>query len=169
MIRFTYTPEFRDYWRFHRHFLRGVTGKFRWLALAMVCIYLVFPLWAPSSVADQPLFMMYVNASGLLIIPGMLVLLYVSTFMEARKRWATSSEVRSAKEFEVSEQGIQVRGEGVSGFVEWGHFATVECRDGWYFLKTAQNAFHYFPGGVVPDREALVRLMKNNVRNTRGV
>lgn len=169
MIKFRFTPQFRDYWRLNLHYVTGMTRRLHWFAGAMFFLYLFSPWLASLPGRERTAVQSYVLFLPLLALPAILAFMVVATFAAAKKRWRSADELRTGRDYEITEEGIQIRGDGVSGFLEWRHFSSAEFSKGWFFLKTAQNAFHYFPATVVPDVSALVSLVERKINQTKGL
>jgi len=169
MIKFSFTSRFSDYWRLNRHVLLKSTRKLLWISAALIVVYMVSP-WALQRMTHQAdIWAAYRQNWGVLILPAIMAVMFGLTYLGARTRWKKAEELRVEKSFEITDEGVQVRGEGVNGFLAWQHFANAEFKSGWFYLKTKQNSFHYFPSSSVSDVALLKDLLKERVEKTNGM
>ena len=161
MIRFQYTPSYKDWFAFNRIVL---LRQFRFLIVIAGCllgIYLVYPFTLNALGHDEgTVFEVYTKNAGVLIMPGIVCFLLVAIYLGVRKRWRSAAELREVREYQIDEEGVRVTATSLAGFLAWRHITKVERRKGFFLLKTAQNQYYYFPESVVPDPEALHRLLK---------
>lgn len=165
-IRFKYSPEFSHYWRLNCYIL---TKSLKLLLLfGGICIlmFIVSPWVLRNFGINQGMWDSYKSSLSFLILPGLIAFIFGATYMSARKRWQRSDELRSDKEFCFSDKGVEVVGEGLRGFLDWSHFTSGEYHKGFFYLKTSQNAFHFFPVNQIPDWETFKSLVTAKISNT---
>jgi len=167
MIRFKYTPSFESFWRLNRRLLIARIRFLIGMAAVLLILWIAMPLLANQPGQTKTALQLYGMTSPLLILPALMTWVYVLAYLGAKKRWTSSEEVRSEREYEIGEEGIQVRGDGVNGFMEWRHLVGAEFSKGWFTIRTSQQLFHYFPEAAVPDSAALRQLLKQKIPKAR--
>lgn len=167
MIRFKYTPSFESFWRLNRRLLIARIRFLVGIAAVLLILWITMPLLANQPGQTKTALQIYVMTSPLLFLPAVVTLVYVLTYVGTKKRWSSSEEVRSEREYEIGEEGIQIRGDGVNGFMEWRHFVGADLSKGWITIRTSQQLFHYFPEAAVPDSAALRQLLKQKIPKAR--
>lgn len=167
MIRFIYTPNFQEFWVLNRTMALKQIGILKWFAGILLVSYAFLP-WMPNfNHEGKTLFEIYTGALMVLILPGLLVFIMLITYWTAKKRWNLSSELRCKKEYEIGPDGIQIRGDGLNGFLDWKHFTKAECIKGLFVITTTQGAIHYFPESIVPDCAALRVLLRQHISGAK--
>jgi len=167
MIAFSYHPRFADYLAFNRYAL--------WKILRMPAIFGMLALFAYTV---GPLAQNSLNGQGSQVDPGQIAMdalkamlpvpiVIGSIYFAIWRAWNRSEVLRSEREFEVGEDGIRVWSSSFNGFLDWRHFEYAEEVGRYFFLKTSQRAYHYFPVSAVPDRGAFVALLKSKLPKTR--
>ena len=168
MCRFRYQPTFED-WRLLN--MRATMRQLRFLtivACGILFCYLALPLAHRMVGRTVNVLDTYLENFTALWLPAIVALLYAGSYFAVRRRWASVEELRTEKEYQIDEAGVRVTGDSLSGFLEWKHFHSADYARGFFFLKTHQNQFHYFPESVVPDRQALLDLVARHVKVSKG-
>ena len=163
MIRMRYQPTFRGFLALNVHAAARLFCILIVVALCSLILYLLQPLAYRLTGHAESTLDIYRSNSGLLIIPAVVVWLLVARYFGVRSRWRKAEELRIEREYEIDESGVRVTGISLSGFLEWRHFIHGDFRGGYFFLKTAQNQFHYFPASAVPEKSCFVELVGRKV------
>lgn len=166
MIRFRYQPTFKDYVALNRFVMWRQLRYLIIIAGLLVVLFALLPVTLGSLGSSRSTWEIYRSSLTVLILPGLVMFLLISTYFAVRKRWNAAEELRIDREYEIDDTGVRVTGTSLSGFMEWRHFTQADRQGGFYFLKTAQNQFYYFPESIVPDREALNELIAGRVLET---
>ncbi len=161
MIPVRYIPTFNDYWALNRLNLLKLTRGLHWLAALVFCGYLVSPFGLHSGA--QTLSERYLTNSGLLILPGIVVIMWLTTYWGAKGRWTAAAELREEKLYEIDDTGIRVKGESFTGFNEWRLIKNAAITPKFVYLMTAQRQYFYFPTQAVPDLSQLKSLLQQKV------
>jgi hypothetical protein len=88
--------------------------------------------------------------------------------LQLSRRFATSHEVRDEREYVVDESGLHCRSETFRSDLSWKMFTLADCNEKYFFLRTGQRTFFYFPKDLVPDQADFVHLVNANVNTTKG-
>jgi hypothetical protein len=163
MIRFEYQPTFADYAVLNRRHAALKMGALKYFGGLCALAFLLQPWVQKNAVQPRGVFETYGSSLPLLILPGILLFVILSTRYAVRKRWDTAEEVRLPKLYEIDDHGVKVTNPSLVGYLEWRHFTYAELARGYFFLKTAQNQYHYFPESAVPDKEQLLALLRNKI------
>ncbi|MGB8352429.1 MAG: hypothetical protein WCD79_00925 [Chthoniobacteraceae bacterium] len=162
MIRFRYEPTFRDYREFSLYAIfRGFRPYLLTVGIVLLFLFLAYPIYFPVPGNKASLSQIYVSNFRILLFP---VVLTAMMNWRMRKRWNASPDLRIAKEYEFDNSGIRAKGEDLSGFNSWSTFKLADFDGKYFFLKTRQNLYYYFPASVVSEKRALVRLVGGNVK-----
>lgn len=167
MISFKYHPKFAGYLALNRHVYWKTFRMFVFFGVLGILAYLASPLaqqvitggWSQVNWGETAIHALLV----LLPIPVIIGLLYFGVW----KAWNRSEELRSGRDYEVGEEGIRVSGASFDGFLGWRYFDYAEESGEYFFLKTTQRAYHYFPVSAVPDRSEFVALLKDKIPKTK--
>jgi hypothetical protein len=175
MIEFTFTPTFNDYWQLNRYVVGKTMRRLKWPCILSACAYVLMP-WSLRHLSHQasvytetPIFESYIRGLPILFIPGLVVFLFSVTFLSAKVRWKKAPELSCAQTYTIGDEGVSIKADAGDGSVSWRYIAYAELRDGWFFLKTGQNLFYYFPKSIVPDPKALAHLITSKVAKTEGL
>jgi hypothetical protein len=169
MFKFRYEPKFEDYLFLNRHVQGPFIRLFFTLAIGVIALTVALPFLAAAmgnKDIDWPSF--WRAMIPLLVIALSLPLIFVLIRYTARKRWNAAEELRVPRDYEISEEGIQMSGGSISGKMEWRHITQAELADGFVLLKTAQNQFYYFPTARVQNPDALLALISRHVTKTKN-
>lgn len=159
MIRFRYQPTFKNHAAFNRRFVwrrLRIPAFFGGLFFVMCCIQ---PLAAGAIRRDGGLPNDVHLSPAVMIIPILVAVILVLTHYSIRKAWNKAGDLRAEREFQIDDTGVRVEGPSFSGFLEWQNMASAERTGGYFFLKTLQNQYYYFPESVVPDVRILTDLL----------
>jgi hypothetical protein len=110
----------------------------------------------------------YRSALGLLILPGIVASIFLTTYWSARKRWLAADELREEREYDFEEAGIRVRMKSGESFTDWKVFKQAIVSKRFVYLRTAQRQFHFFPIAAVPDLPALRELLAAKVAERKN-
>ena len=159
MIRFHYNPSFKDYVALNRHV---IWPRFRMPAIFLGLFFTAYcfhplalrMLGRRDASSDEPL-------SGAPLFIGPVVVLMIAHFWRSnmKKSWDRASELRAERDYEISEKGINVVGPSFSGFIEWQYIERAERTGGYFFLKTYQNLYYYFPESAIAEPQSLIELL----------
>ncbi len=166
-----YEPTFRDFLSLNRWIVRRRWRAVRLLAIALLALFLAStPLF--HDLEAEGFLLPYAQSLGVLALPALvLVVLPVTLYLAARKRWNAAPEIRELRRFTFSEDGIAVEGQTFSGRVAWSHITGAESHRGLIILRTNQNMYYLFSEGGFPDdacREAFASLVRKKVSPTFG-
>jgi hypothetical protein len=168
MIEFTFTPEFADYWRLNRKVLYTSLRTSLWIAGVLGVLGLLAVPMAFVGQQPDPKEVLF-GILRALFIPGLFLSVFGMTHYFAKKRWRMAADLRVTRHYHIDERGITTKGDGFDGFLSWELIEEADHDSGWYYLKTAQNIFHYFPASVVPDSDTLNKLITNKVAKRKGL
>jgi len=167
-IQFTDSPTLEGFRTLNSH-VQPKMRSLRVVAALLTLIFLLFPLMTRSQPHPPTLFQAYTSQLGLLILPGILICLYILTHYTIKKRWNAAKEIREERVYCIDERGIQVTAASFNGFLEWSLFTHVEMNKGYFFLRTAQNQYYYFPTSAVPDQQNLIELIRRKVAKNKNL
>jgi len=139
-IRVSTTPTFNAYLRFVMwHLVRQV-----WFLIPIAILLLICFLLAPLIPFEQEGAAARYRASlGALILPALVfVLLPLSTYFAARKRWRLAADLRAPRTYVFSETGIELLSDSFKTQITWSHVATAYRRPDQILLGTAQKQFY---------------------------
>ncbi len=162
-IRFHYQPTLTDFLAFDRYFTGRHYRLLTFVAIVSVILLLLLPAALHRTGHKDNTLDIYWSNAGLLIIPAAAILLIPARYLSVRSRWNKVEEVRIQREYEIGETGIRVTGSSLAGFLEWRHIVQADFKSGYFFLKTAQNQYYYFPATAVPEKSAFVELVARKV------
>lgn len=163
MIRFKHTPKFSEFWALNRAVVLKQMGILKWFAGLLLIAFVTLP-WQPAfKHQGKSVWEIYAGSLAVLILPAILAFMFVSAYWAARKRWDSSLEVRCTREYEIGPNGIQIRGDGIDGFMEWKHTTKAECINGLFVITTGQRLVYYFPITAVPDGVVLRALLRERI------
>jgi hypothetical protein len=169
MIRFQYQPTFKDYLALQCYsFFKGLGTRAVPIIIIFGGIILLNIFGSHSTEGTRTLLQVCEANRFILIIPAAVVLGLAFVYWTSRKRWNASKELRSAKEYVVDDAGVHAKGEGISVSREWSSLKGADFKGGYFFLRSGQHAYHYFPATVVPDRKTFVDLVSSKVKATRN-
>jgi hypothetical protein len=167
-IRISTTPTFSAYARF---VMWAAFRQCRFLVpfaiLALICFLLapVIPLERQGAMARYR-----ASLSGL-ILPGMVfVLLPLSSYYAARKRWQNATELRAPRTYVFSDEGVDIAAQSFNSHVAWKHVVTADQHRDQILLGTAQKQFYLV---LVDDFESqeqfdrFLELVRSKVANCR--
>jgi hypothetical protein len=165
IIRVQYLPTFAHYLRFMRYSATRQTRRLRPFGIIAVVCFLLVPLLPfdgnPSALAK------YRTCLGALILPGALfVLLPLTAYFSASKRWNTAAELRESKTYEFSDTGLSVTADTYKGFTHWNNIVRAESTGPLFLLYTAQSAAYLIPVdsfGASERVDAFKALVRKNV------
>ena len=167
-IRISTTPTFGAYLRFVVWAaLRPVRFLVPFAIIALVCFLLapVIPLEQQGAVAR------YRASLAWLILPGIVfVLLPLSSYFGARRRWQSAAELRAPRGYVFSDEGVDVTADSFNSHVAWKHVVTADKQRDQVLLGTAQNQFYLVPLDDFESKEQLDRflgLVKSKVASGR--
>ena len=162
MIRFRHQPKFRDFREFSLYSIfRGFRPFLLTVGIILLFLYLAYPIFfpAPGNTASLP--RIYVSNFRILLIP---IIFTVMMNWRMWKRWNAAPDLRITKEYEFDSSGIRVKGENLSGFNSWSTFKLADFDGRYFFLKTGENLYYYFPASVVPDKRAFIKMVGSQVK-----
>ncbi|MEO6993018.1 MAG: hypothetical protein ABI273_05290 [Lacunisphaera sp.] len=169
MIRFRFQPTFEDYSALNRFVIWRQLRYLIVIAGMLVVLFALQPVTLGSMGGSRSASEVYRSSLGILILPGLVTFLLIVSYIAVRKGWNAAEELRIEREYEIDDIGVRVTGSSLSGFLEWRHFIKADRQSGYYFIKTAQSQFHYFPELVVPDQQALNELIARKMLETNRV
>ena len=165
MIRFRYEPKFRDFREFSLYAIfRGFRPFLLTAGIVLFFLFLVYPIYFQALGNRAGLSQIYVSNFRILLFP---IVLMAMMNWRMRKRWNASPDLRIAKEYEFDSSGIRAKGENLSGFNSWSTFKLADFDGKYFFLKTRQNLYYYFPASVIPDKRTFVKMVSSNVKVSR--
>jgi hypothetical protein len=162
-----FAPTFRDYWTLQ---MFALGSYLRWLIPFAVLSAVAF---ASAQLLDRNLpgdgstRGSYPAHLSLLILPGIIAFILVTTYWAAQRRWAAAEELREEHEYEIDETGVRVRTKNSEIFCEWSIFKKAVITDPLVYLITAQGLFHYFPTRMVADIRALGKLLEAKIGSVK--
>ena len=139
-------------------------------AIAIVCLtgFLLAP--ALPFEGNPGVFSVYKSCVGVLFLLVLVfVLLPITTYFAARKRWRTAAEVREPRTFEFTDRGISIKGLTFSGEAAWTNIDRAETARALILIYTQQNLGYLIPrDAMTPEQEASLRaLLRNKVANCK--
>jgi hypothetical protein len=166
LIRIQSIPTFRQYLRFCR---RGVSRRI-WAIQPFAILSLIGFFLAPIIPSEEHTgaLTQYKEWSGLLLLPVIVfVLLPLSTYFSAKKRWQTAAELREPRTFEFTDRGVSTKGLTFSGEIAWASIGRAETAGTLILLYTHQQTGFLIPrDAITPEQEASLRmLLRNKVAN----
>jgi hypothetical protein len=168
MIRFRFQPTFADWRTVNFIWLRRQLRVLVWVSGVLVFCYLALPLAQLAVGREAEVLKTYAGNLGVLLLPAIVALFCVGTFLAVRRRWKTVAELRIEREYAIDETGVRVTGPGLEGFLEWQHFESADLDRGYCLLKTRQLQFHFFPLRAAPDPAAVLALVARHVEVSRA-
>lgn len=111
--------------------------------------------------AGQRFLTILTTLSPLLVI---LLIMPMLLYWMMRRRWNTAEELRTAREYEMDDAGVRVKGALFQGFMDWKLFKFADFKGGHFFLRTGQRTYYYIPAAAVPNRKAFLELIARNVK-----
>jgi hypothetical protein len=145
MIRFRYHPTFEDYAALNSFAFWRPLRSLVFIAGALLALFLIQPFMLPGTDHEKSAWQIYQSSMALLILPGIVCFLFIVTYRAMRKRWNAAEELRVDLEYEVDDAGIRVASESFSSSLDWRHITQAEQQGKFFFLRTAQNQFYFFP------------------------
>jgi hypothetical protein len=169
-MRIDYSPTFPDYWAFTRFALKRQFGRFIYLPLLLLAVYLVQPLLPLRLRPGQNLSALevYRKNAKTLIFPGLFGLVFVMAYVGARNRWSQVKELREPKVFELDDAQLKASGESFTGSVDWSLVKEAHFTRKFVYLMTAQNQYYFFPVAAVPDVDQLRTLVAAKVARVKS-
>lgn len=163
-----YQPTFTEFWQGNRYSLRKMTGSLLWIGALLLMAFVLSPwLFTEPYTNDRPLDI-YLNNWALLILPGILSSLFLTTYFGAKKLWATSAKVNGGRYIRFEEQGLRMKGDAYETFYKWNEFAKVERFKDLVYMELNTRQFIFFPLKLVSEPEALESLLRQKVPNVKG-
>ena len=161
-------PIFADYLRLNLHVifrrLRVVAG----LAVFSLLGFLLGLPWMPFE-GNPDLLTRYRGGLPLLILPGIVfILLPLSVYWDARRRWKSADELREVRRYQFTESDIEVLGTTFSGRTDWKNIIRAERAGPLILLVTSQQAFYIIPIRAFPntsEAEKFRRWLKEKIPN----
>ncbi len=166
-----YTPSFHDFLALNRWIARRRWRLVQILSVAPIALYLGSP-WLFHDTGAEGILLPYAQSLAVLALPAFFLLgLPLILYFAVKKRWNTAPEIREARRFTFSEDGIVVEGGTFAGRVAWSHIRGAETHRGLVILKTQQGAYYLFPERAFPDedrRDAFAALVRKKVSPAFG-
>jgi hypothetical protein len=159
----------KDFLALNRHVSNR--GARRWLLVFSILCVIAFalnPLLSHIPGDHRSTFALYRSDAPLLFLPVWYFGLRLLILGLIYKRFKSAKELRAEREYALDENGLQVRGEAFSSDLKWSMFTLADCNRAYYFLRTGQNTYFYFPRLLVPDQAAFIALVENNVKCSKG-
>jgi len=170
-IDIAYEPTFRDFLAMNRWITRRRRRMVRYLSAVTLALYLSSPFLF-HDIAAEGVLLSYAQSLAVLVLPAaVLIILPVSLYLAAKKRWNAAPEIREPRRFTFSEDGVAVEGSTFSGRVAWSHVTGAESHCGLVILKTNRNMYYLLSEKGFPDetrREAFLFLVRKKVSPTFG-
>ena len=167
-IRIATTPTFGAYLRFVMWAaFRQVRFLIPFAIFALICFLLapVIPFEQQGTLAR------YRASLAVLILPGIVfVLLPLSSYFGARKRWQTAVELRAPRTYVFNDVGVDIAADSFNSQIAWKHVVTADKHRDQVLLGTAQRQFYLVPTQDFESQEQFGRfleLVKSKVPNCR--
>jgi hypothetical protein len=165
-ISVTVTPAFADYLRLNLRFV------FR---SPLILIAGLLPLFAVLFQLLMPGIQLGLNdvvrLLPVLIFPTLFfVVIPLSIYRAAKRRWRDSSELREERTYTFTEAGIQVTGATFAAFVAWSHIVAARRTGDLVTLRTGQQLFYLIPVWAFESDaiwERFCQLVEAKVNDTR--
>jgi hypothetical protein len=167
-IRIATTPTFGGYLRFAMWMgLRQI----RFLVPFAIFAFIAFLLAPVVPFEQQGAVARYRASLGVLILPGIVfVLLPLSIYCGARKRWQIAAELRAPRTYVFSDAGIDIAADTFNSQVAWTHVVTAYKSRDQILLGTGQKQFYLVPVEGFESREQFARfleLVKSKIAHCR--
>jgi len=166
-IRFTVTPQLRDFVRFQAyHSIRQVKLLFI-IAVFLLVVFACAPFmpYQKSTTALEA----YRSSVGVLILPAIVFLLLPATiWFSSYRRWQSAPEVREPRQYTFSDRGIEVKAATFSSKFDWTNIREAPVVKGLLLLITAQRAAYIIPlGDAGRDADRLLVLVDHKLQSSK--
>jgi hypothetical protein len=103
MIRFRYQPTFKDYVALNRFVMWRQLRYLIIIAGLLVVLFALLPVTLGSLGSSRSTWEIYRSSLTVLILPGIVMFLLISTYFAVRKRWNAAEELRIDREYEIDD------------------------------------------------------------------
>ncbi len=142
---------------------RGFGRLFIIFSILCLIAYAAYPLFrSPDDLRTNAA--IYRANAPLLFLPVWYFFMRLLIVALMFKRFKSAKELRAEREYILDEAGVHLRSEAFSSDINWSMFTLADCNRGYYFLRTGQKLYFYFPRSLVPDQAAFNALVESNVK-----
>jgi len=162
-VRIRFLPTFSEYWQLNRFVLARKFRWFLWMCVSVFALFLISPWVVFKAYRSAGVVERYREVLPLLFAPGWLLLVYVATYVKAKKRWQTIAHLPEEKEYELEDAGLHARCQSANSNCGWNVVQSATITEQLVYLSLGQNLYWYFPVSAVPDMAQLVGLLTDKL------